>query len=129
MDPQRLCAPLLDSRLDRRPPISNSCWVSRHLNDMIAPTGRGCKRLGAKPPEFTSHGRRATPSSPEIRRHGIVSGIIIPPHFRPAPAVLHCDKKSLRWPGPFGSGFLSPQPPAGVRIGPVRRYFIHVLGK
>src|SRR5947209_1257505 len=28
---------------------------------------------------------------------------------------------ALRWPGPFGSGFLSPQPPGVVRIGPVRR--------
>jgi len=25
----------------------------------------------------------------------------------------------VRWPGPFGSGFLSPQPPGVVRIGPV----------
>ena len=27
----------------------------------------------------------------------------------------------LRWPGPFGTGFLSPQPPGAVGIGPVRR--------
>jgi hypothetical protein len=27
----------------------------------------------------------------------------------------------LRWPGPFGTGFLSPQPPGVVGIGPVRR--------
>jgi hypothetical protein len=33
---------------------------------------------------------------PEMRRHGIVSGIIIPPNFRPAPAVLDCEKILLR---------------------------------
>ena len=53
-------------------------------------------------------------------RHGIVSGIIKPPYFRQVPALLDCDKIILRWPGPFGSGFLSPQPPGVVRIGPVR---------
>src|SRR3954463_9341362 len=53
------------------------------------------------------------------RGHGIVSGIIIPPNFRQADAKLDCEKKSLRWPGPFGSGFLSPQPPGVVGIGPV----------
>src|SRR5947208_1150480 len=68
-------------------------------------------------------GARPCPAR-QIRRHGLVSGIIIPPHFRPATAVLHCEKKSLRWPGPFGSGFLSPQPPGVVRIGPVRRYLL-----
>ena len=52
-------------------------------------------------------------------RHAIVSAIIMPPHFRPSPAVRECEKNSVRWPGPFGSGFLSPQPPGVVRIGPV----------
>src|SRR5580692_12696266 len=56
----------------------------------------------------------------EICRHGIVSGIIILPNFCPAVALLGCEKKALRWPGPFGSGFLSPQPPGVVGIGPVR---------
>src|SRR5882724_5855403 len=53
--------------------------------------------------------------------HGNVSRIILLPHFRPSPAALLCDKRILRWPGPFGSGFLSPQPPGVVGIGPVRR--------
>src|ERR1700712_1103608 len=57
----------------------------------------------------------------EIGHHGIVSGIIITPDFRQATARLACEKKLLRWPGPFGSGFLSPQPPGVVGIGPVRR--------
>lgn len=43
----------------------------------------------------------------------------MPPHFRPANAALNCEKETVRWPGPFGSGFLSPQPPGIVRIGPV----------
>src|SRR6266849_4401220 len=73
MDPQRLCAPLRDSRLDRLPPISNSCWVSCHLNDMIAPTARGCKRAGAKLPEFASNGPLETSIQARKRRHGIVS--------------------------------------------------------
>jgi hypothetical protein len=54
-------------------------------------------------------------------RHGIVSGIIIPPYFRPSTALLDCEKKVLRWPGPFDTGFLSPQPPGVVGIGPIRR--------
>src|ERR1700687_4406113 len=62
--------------------------------------------------------------APKTCRHGIVSGIIIPPNFRPAPALLHGEKRILRWPGPCGSGFLSPQPPGVVRIGPVRRIVI-----
>src|ERR1700728_1586770 len=57
---------------------------------------------------------------PDMNRHGIVSGIIIPPYFRLSTALLDCDKNISRWPGPFGSGFLSPQPPGVVRIGPVR---------
>jgi hypothetical protein len=43
----------------------------------------------------------------------------MPPLFRQSPAAVDCDKDVLRWPGPFGSGFLSPQPPGAVRIGPV----------
>src|ERR1019366_9266257 len=38
-----------------------------------------------------------------------------------ATALLGCENQILRWPGPFGSGFLSPQPPGVVGIGPVRR--------
>src|SRR5476651_971263 len=127
-DPQRNCAPLRLSRLDQPPPTSNPCYASCHLRhdllrkpastsqdhaaaDMIAPTARGCKRAVAEMHKFTS----------EIGRHGIVSGIIIPPNFRQASAYLDCEKKPLRWPGPFGSGFLSPQPPGVVGIGPVRR--------
>src|SRR5688572_17675526 len=59
--------------------------------------------------------------TPEIPSHGNVRGIILLPHFRPSPAPLACDKIILRWPGPFGSGFLSPQPPGAVGIGSVRR--------
>ena len=50
---------------------------------------------------------------------GSLVRIIMPPLFRPSPAPLPCDKSSLRWPGPFGSGFLSPQPPGIVGIGPI----------
>jgi len=42
----------------------------------------------------------------------------MPPHFRPSPALLNWEKNALRWPGPFGFGFLSPQPPGIVGIGP-----------
>ena len=61
-----------------------------------------------------------------FERHGIVSGIIIPPHFRQAPALLSCDKYMVRWPGPFGSGFLSPQPPGIVGIGPIAQVNPHL---
>ena len=77
---------------------------------MIAPTARRCKRPVAEMHKFPG----------EIGRHGIVSGIIIRPNFRQATAHLDCEKRTLRWPGPFGSGFLSPQPPGVVGIGPVR---------
>jgi hypothetical protein len=81
------------------------------MTAMIAPTARGCKRAVAGMDEFMGG----------IRCHGIVSGIIIPPNFRQSSAHLDCEKKLLRWPGPFGLGFLSPQPPGVVGIGPVRR--------
>src|SRR5262245_27406036 len=60
------------------------------------------------------------PDGPEMSIHGIVSGILLLPHFCQPPAPLDCEKEILRWPGPFGSGFLSPQPPGAVGIGPVR---------
>jgi hypothetical protein len=50
---------------------------------------------------------------------GSLVRIIMPPFFRPSPAPLPCNKGLLRWPGPFGSGFLSPQPPGIVGIGPI----------
>jgi hypothetical protein len=49
-----------------------------------------------------------------------ISGIIILPHFRPATALLDWEKETLRWLDPVVSGFLSPQPPGIVRIGPIR---------
>jgi hypothetical protein len=61
------------------------------------------------------------PIPQEISRHAIVSGILLLPYFRPPAAPLDCENIILRWPGPFGSGFLSPQPPGVVGIGPVRR--------
>lgn len=60
---------------------------------------------------------------------GSLEEIIIPPNFRQATALLGCEKIILRWPGPFDSGFLSPQPPGVVGIGPVRRKFIPTLGQ
>ena len=60
---------------------------------------------------------------------GTLAEFIMPPHFRPAPALLRCEKMILRWPGPFGSGFLSPQPPGVVRIGPVRKKHTPILGQ
>jgi hypothetical protein len=87
---------------------------------MIVPTAGGCKRAVAA--KFAQGRTDANPFArqPENLRHGIVSGIIILPNFRQAPAALDCDKVILRWPGPFGPGFLSPQPPGVVGIGPVR---------
>src|SRR5512136_2986992 len=129
MDPQRRCAPLREPRLDRLPPIANSWSASCHLTDMIAPTARGCKRALAGASIFAPNGASRVPHQSEMCRHGIVSGIIMPPHFRPATAPLDCDKIILRWPGPFGSGFLSPQPPGVVRIGPVQQEIIPILGQ
>ena len=68
-------------------------------------------------------------SGQKTQRHAIVSAIIMPPHFRPPPAAPECDKIPVRWPGPFGSGFLSPQPPGIVRIGPVPQLRLSILGQ
>ena len=43
----------------------------------------------------------------------------MPPYFRPSTALLNCDKETLRWPGPFDTGFLSPQPPGVAGIGSI----------
>jgi hypothetical protein len=88
---------------------------------MIAPTADGCKRAVAGAPKFARDGLSVPPARQKMQRHGIVREIIIRPNFRPATALLSCNKRSLRWPGPFSPGFLSPQPPGAVGIGPVRR--------
>ena len=54
----------------------------------------------------------------ETERNKIVSGITIRPKFGQSPALLGCNKETLRWPGSFGFGFLSPQPPGIVGAGP-----------
>src|ERR1700751_5015009 len=53
-----------------------------------------------------------------------LAGIIMPPHFRPSTALLNCDKETLRWPGPFDTGFLSPQPPGVAGIGSIAEWII-----
>src|SRR6185369_9518631 len=106
--------PLHGSRLDRCPPISCSWSASCHPIYMIALTAG--RRKGVQ-----MQGNRAGDPVSRETIHGIVSGILLLPHFRQPPAPLSCDKVILRWPGPFGSGFLSPQPPGAVGIGPVRR--------
>ena len=96
---------------------------------MIAPTAarrKGPFRTGeeshaAKCPGNAQELREKRSVQRETHRHGIVSGIIIPPNFRQPTAPLACENIILRWPGPFGTGFLSPQPPGVVGIGPVRR--------
>src|SRR6202035_318524 len=93
-----------------------SCRVHDCANGARLQEGRSAGR-----PEFARDGSSRTPVLPETCRHAIVSGIIIPPHFRLPTALLNCDNTVLRWPGPFGLGFLSPQPPGVVGIGPVRR--------
>src|SRR6266478_1002502 len=54
--------------------------LSCHFSDMIAPTAPGCKRAAAA----SNAADRPRCVRQETHRHGIVSGIIIPPHFRPA---------------------------------------------
>jgi hypothetical protein len=48
----------------------------------------------------------------------------MPPHFRPSTALLNWDKEILRWPGPFDTGFLSPQPPGVAGIGSIAEQII-----
>src|SRR5713226_102322 len=121
-DQQRHCAPLRGSRLDRLPPISNPSSASCHITYMIAPTA--CRRKGASDDRAEIIARRIVRDPLPGKKcsvTGSLAEIIIRPNFRPATALLDCDKQSLRWPGPFSSGFLSPQPPGAVGIGPVRR--------
>src|SRR3954451_15336174 len=87
------------------------------MPSMIAPTPRGCKGANGARFPFDAAGARSGRVVP--RRHVIVSSIIMPPQFCQAPAALNCKMNPVRWPGPFGSGFLSPQPPGAVGIGPV----------
>lgn len=72
---------------------------------MIAPTGRRCKS-----PSDSDAQIPARIASAE-KRHGIVSGIIIRPHFRQATALLACHNVILRWPGPFVPDSSAPSPP------------------
>src|SRR5882724_4351870 len=82
---------------------------------MIAPTDR--RRKG--PLQIAAGRSGLAENQGQIRGHGIVSRILLLPNFCQPTAPLDCEKESLRWPGPFGSGFLSPQPPGAVGIGPV----------
>src|SRR4029453_19377440 len=99
------------SRSENRSPLFGS-MPGVHMIALTAGRRKGCKYKG---------NRAGRPGIPEISIHGIVSGILLLPHFRQPPAPLGCDKMILRWPGPFGSGFLSPQPPGAVGVGAVRR--------
>ena len=79
---------------------------------MIAPTEVRRKGRFRESKRNKSDGLSGSPVT------GSLEGIIIPPHFRQPPAVLDWEKVALRWLGPFGFGFLSPQPPGIVGIGP-----------
>src|SRR6202022_4144027 len=108
--PQRHCEPLRDSRLDRLPPTSNSC-ASPVMTDMILFPKTGLHFSGScrdlhdradRPP------LQEAPWQPERdscaadclgaggRGKKAVTGslaeIIIRPNFRPATALLDCDK-------------------------------------
>ena len=100
-----------------------SCPVM--LRDMIAPTAL-LRKCGVIAPCSLRRSRNLQPSaeSTSQRRHGIVSSIIIPPHLRPPRALLNWDKNYLRWPGPFDTGFLSPQPPGVVGTGSIAEQLI-----
>src|SRR6266404_2517715 len=108
---------------------SSDIELMAHLllsGDMIAPTARRRKRPRGNRSEIPARRIVLGPVDAEKKAvTGSLAEIIIPPNFRPATALLDCEKRILRWPGPFGSGFLSPQPPGVVRIGPVRRNYPH----
>ena len=72
---------------------------------MIAPTGRRCKS------PLDSDAQIPARIASAEKRHGIVSGIIIRPHFRQATALLACHNVFLRWPGPFVPDSSAPSPP------------------
>jgi hypothetical protein len=89
---------------------------------MIAPTEALCKGRRDSTPALQAPAIQRRGGGPY--RHGIVSQIIMPPHFRLSGALLNCEKNRLRWPGPFDTGFLSPQPPGVVGTGPIAEELI-----
>ena len=90
---------------------------------MIAPSRAHRKGRAAAGKRSAGASRRPLRRHPfagtHSQRHGIVSRIIMTPHFCPPYAAVSRQKVGVRWPGPFGSGFLSPQPPGAVGIGPI----------
>jgi hypothetical protein len=115
--------------LDRLPPMSNSSRFSCHPDDMIALTDLrrkgdhgGCRHRPA---------RNCSPHASYIQSHlpvqtvtSSLAGIIMPPHFCQSTALLNCENRTLRWPGPFDTGFLSPQPPGVAGIGSIAEQII-----
>ena len=75
---------------------------------MIAPTDLRCKRATTAVSQFVGHPKSPRPG--ETGRHRIVSGIIIPPNFRPATALLDCEKTISALARSFRHRI--PQPPA-----------------
>src|SRR5215212_6456786 len=115
---ERLLSSQACSRSENRSPLFGA--RRGHMIALTAGRRKGVQ-IQRKPPRMPRHA--------ETSIHGIVSGILLLPYFRQPPAPLGWDKRILRWPGPFGSGFLSPQPPGAVGTGSVRRGVIPTLGQ
>src|ERR1700730_2690580 len=82
------------------PPGIRTIWSRRPAAAARAPSAAALK--------FLRGGFSASPKAPVT---GSLAEIIILPHFRPATALLGCDKWILRWPGPFVRDSSAPSPP------------------
>ena len=72
--------------------------------------GRLQERRGGGAPKFARDGLSVTPARQKMQRHEIVREIIIRPNFRPATALLNCDKRITALARSFQPRI--PQPPA-----------------
>ena len=80
-----------------------------------ANSGRLQERRGRGTPKFARDGLSVTPARQKMQRHEIVREIIIRPNFRPATALLNCDKRITALARSFQLRIPQPPAPRGSR--------------
>src|SRR5712671_8230075 len=77
--------------------------------------GRLQERRGGGAPKFARDGPSMIPARQKMQRHEIVREIIIRPNFRPATALLNCDKRITALARSFQPRIPQPPAPRGSR--------------